>query len=132
MEIWTVTDSKRLISALMNFFAWVMYGWNTNIHDATKKGNFSKVKFILMRRPELVTVRANDGETALHKAANNGYEEIVKLLLAHGAEVNAISHKGHTPLHRAARGHKEIAELLLTHGAEVNAESNKEIGRAHV
>jgi len=117
-----MNNSRRLITALMDLFGWARYGCSLNIHDAAQKGNFSKVKFILARRPGLVNIKANDGETALHKAANSGCEEVVKLLLANGAEVNAKSNKGHTPLHRvAARGHKKIAELLLAKGAKVDA-----------
>jgi ankyrin repeat protein len=41
-------------------------------------------------------------------------------LLGHGAEVDAMSRKGHTALHRAAaRGRKRIVELLLGAGADV-------------
>ena len=37
-----------------------------------------------------------------------------------------VPHRGHTPLHYAARnGHVEIAELLLSKGAELEAKSNE-------
>ena len=51
---------------------------------------------------------------------------MVRLLLKHGADVNAVGageyFGGVTPLHLAARGgHLEVAEVLLQAGADVNA-----------
>ena len=61
-------------------------------------------------------------ELALIGAANDGNIEAVKKHLAAGADVNAKSNTGRTPLHwAAARGHKEVAELLIAEGADVNA-----------
>ena len=59
----------------------------------------------------------------MHKATFNGHKDVVELLLAHGAEINAANNKyGATPLHLAAQeGYKGVAELLLARGAEVNA-----------
>jgi ankyrin repeat protein len=63
------------------------------------------------------------GETALHLAAGEGHLEIVKLLLEHGADVNAKT-AYETALHLAAgEGHLEIVKLLLEHGADVNAKT---------
>ncbi|NRB28689.1 MAG: ankyrin repeat domain-containing protein, partial [Roseibacillus sp.] len=50
-------------------------------------------------------------------------KEIVELLIAKGADVNAkFEDDGSTPLHLAAwKGHFETAELLIAKGADVNA-----------
>ena len=62
------------------------------------------------------------GETHLHHAAKYGRKEVVELLIAKGADVNAKRNNGQTPLHRAAGGgHKEVAELLIDNGADVNS-----------
>ncbi|KAF8462149.1 ankyrin repeat-containing domain protein [Kalaharituber pfeilii] len=59
--------------------------------------------------------------TALQGASSNGHIEIVKLLLAAGADVNKQNWQKYTPLHLASNyGYLEIVKLLLVAGAEVN------------
>lgn len=48
--------------------------------------------------------------------------DVVKLLLAHGADVNTKDNTGQTPLFDAAvRNSTDVAELLLANRADVNA-----------
>jgi len=60
----------------------------------------------------------------LHFASDRGTKEVAELLIARGADVNAKSEDGWTPLHSAAGGQKEIAEFLIENGADVNARRN--------
>jgi ankyrin repeat protein len=61
----------------------------------------------------------NDGATALCVASRWGHIEIVKVLLNHGAAVNAASDLGITPLLEAAEnGNAHIVRLLLNAGAD--------------
>lgn len=58
------------------------------------------------------------GWTALHSAAGHGNMDMVSLLIAHGAVVNAQNFRGETPLFAATYGkHKKVVEFLLKHGA---------------
>jgi len=61
--------------------------------------------------------RRDGSRTALHEAANRGYDALVCLLVASGADVNVIETcYGGTPAHWADHGgHKEIAEFLRSH-----------------
>lgn len=64
---------------------------------------------------------AQDNNEELLDAARNGEMEKVKALLAKGANVNAKSPYGVTPLGFAcSRGNVEMVKLLLDNGAEVN------------
>jgi len=58
--------------------------------------------------------------TALYKAAGEGRTDIVRYLIAHGANVNYRgSEWGHTPLSEAAtRGFDDVVEILLKAGAD--------------
>jgi hypothetical protein len=62
------------------------------------------------------------GWTPLHYAAASGDDDIARLLLAHGAEVDAVSPPAsgkYTPLMMAAReGHQDSALFLLGQGAD--------------
>ena len=71
-----------------------------------------------------VNVRDHKGKTALHRAAQAGFIEITKLLLAEGAELEARDLKEETPLFDAVRaGRPEALALLIENGADVGAEN---------
>jgi cytohesin len=62
----------------------------------------------------------------IHDAAAEGNIEAVKQHLAAGADVNAKTLSGRTPLGWAAlRGHKGIVELLIAEGANMNGKSDE-------
>jgi ankyrin repeat protein len=59
----------------------------------------------------------------LHLASQEGYDDIVQLLLDHGADANREDSHGSTPLHLASQeGHDHIVRLLLNHVVDANAE----------
>ncbi len=62
----------------------------------------------------------------LHNAAGNGYKEIAELLIAGGANVNAMSHNDLTPLDAAADDYPKIADLLRKHGGKTGEELKAE------
>lgn len=61
-----------------------------------------------------------DGYTPLLHASTFGHKDIAEMLIAKGADLNAVDKDGCTPLDRALQeGHTSIAELLFAHGTEV-------------
>ena len=80
----------------------------------------------------------NAGSTALHIAAGCGNRDVVEILLAQGARVDAVDKDGQTALHRAVRdgrgllsvptpstgSGKDLAQLLLDHGVDSHARDN--------
>jgi ankyrin repeat protein len=58
----------------------------------------------------------------LHSAASGRHQEVCRLLIAAGADVNARQRHGYTPLHAAAQhGDSELIELFLSAGADPTA-----------
>jgi cytohesin len=101
--------------------------------DVNAKDNYGATPLDWAIDDEIADLIRNHGgktgeeSTALIDAAADGNIEVVKQLLAAGANVNAKNKWGGTPLHWAARGgHKEIVELLIAKGANVNAKNDED------
>lgn len=65
-----------------------------------------------------INSREKMGCAPIHSAAENGHTEMVKLLLANGADASLVDnwHNQWTPLHYAVlNGHQETAEAILVH-----------------
>ena len=118
---------------LIPFCAWLVpasllmrdFLHNRSFFGAVRSGDAAKVKQLIAKDPAFIQARTIgiwEDDTALHLAAASGNNEIVKILLEAGADVNAKDTADITPLHRAAfNGANLIAETLLKAGANVNA-----------
>ncbi|HSS22703.1 MAG TPA: ankyrin repeat domain-containing protein [Pyrinomonadaceae bacterium] len=95
------------------------------IIKAAKSGAAARVRELLQQDAKLIGARDADGSTPLHCATWKGHQNVVEVLLAHGADVNLHNnndHWGTTPLHAAAHANQRaIAELLIAHGADIHA-----------
>ena len=103
-------------------------GGRNPLHAAACSGNFEVVRILIEYDPANVNVRDEFGWTPLHWASegrNFKDGSVVRLLLEHGADINAQSLHGLTPLHSASmEGELEVVRLLLEHGADVAVEKN--------
>jgi ankyrin repeat protein len=67
-----------------------------------------------------------EGQPPLVAAAGAGRPAVVKLLIEHGARIEACDWHKLTPLmHAAYNGHRDVAEILLNHGASPDPEQGR-------
>ena len=96
------------------------------LDESVRHGDIQVVKHNIAIGADVNTKIKMKGEsTPLHSAALKGYKEIAELLIAEGANVNAKSDVGETPLDWAIHSkHSETANLLRKHGGKSGAEDS--------
>ena len=116
------TFNQRISSIALLLVAFSATAMAGDIQIAARDGNIAKVKALLHKNPQLVSSTDQYGWTALLWAADKGRKEVVELLLAQNADVNARDTAGETPLQIAVLNDQmEVAELLLAAKVNVNA-----------
>ena len=95
----------------------------TPLWDAASEGDVNRVAALLDAGAEIDAKHTGAGgiPTPLIAAAFCGHIEVVRLLLARGADVEAVNSQGRSALVQAAdQGHAEIVELLAHAGSAVD------------
>ena len=92
------------------------------LFSAAKEGDVQKMKALLARNRDLVkSTDTGMGATALHWAAIYGRKEAARVLLEHGADVNATEIHSGTAMHWAAHfNNAEVIDWLLDKGARID------------
>ena len=117
-------DMKRLVKMLEAKPALDQHstdGW-TALHMAAYFGRKDAVKLLLEAGAPIRARSSNAmNNHPIHAAAAGKRPEIVSILIAAGADVNATQAGGFTPLHAAAQnGDVDMAKELLANGANSN------------
>jgi hypothetical protein len=102
-----------------------------NVWDAAANGRAQEVRRYLAAGGDCGATFAlpgvpGAGATPLHLAAAGGHDEVIRILLDHGAPIDAAARDRNqgTPLHWAIAGGKaESVEILLAAGADIHAEN---------
>lgn len=100
---------------------------NTPLMHASRAARKDVVATLLSACPKpTVNCRNQDGSIPLGSIAGNGGEEITRMLLDAGADIEAKDDKGRTPLVRAVSyGHIDVINTLLDRGANIETRSLK-------
>ena len=153
-------EYSQIVKNLLEYGFTVTHKDANFMHAAIAKGYVEIVKELLKHSTDADMFYKGTSKkrcTPLHVATINGHEEVAKLLISYGADVNAPDRTGKTPMFYAIEkgdlkifkllltnevdvrndpellniavkgGHREIVEVLLQHGADVNA--SDEYGR---
>lgn len=86
----------------------------TPLHMAVRNGKESMVECVLLhmvKHHHDIDARLKSGETALHIACAEGFLAIVKLLIQHGAAMDAEVGDGNTAVSLCVIKHKLLANL---------------------
>lgn len=98
----------------------------TPLHIASQM-SLKMVTYLLSQNAN-VNEQNNNGETPLHRAISEGTQEVIKLLIEHGANIEAEDTAKRRPLHLAANKYNyncDLIEILLNAGATVHVRDEK-------
>lgn len=125
----SVKGVQLLLSHNANVNARDSWG-RTPLYMAAERGFLELARALLDARAEQTGDKY--GSTPLYAAAACGHDNVIELLLGHGAEINCrqivdarFNLRGSTALEVAAQGgHKSAVQMLLRLGAEIDAQNN--------
>jgi ankyrin repeat protein len=113
---WTLQEFLKNLNSLGN----AVLEWAVNM------GYEAVVKLLVGRGDVDINTKDKSGWTPLSRAAERGYEKIVRLLIDGGAAVNIKNSKGDTVLHKAALGgHEAVVRMLVGRGAAVDIKNSE-------
>jgi ankyrin repeat protein len=97
------------------------------LHYAAFCGIHDIATFLIIEHSQDVNARGfSRKETPLHVASRQGFVEPARILLEHGADIEARDTCDWSPLERATtEGHVELTRVLLEHCANVNAQDKE-------
>lgn len=106
-----------------------------SIHEACAAGLIDQVASMLAQNPSIINELSDHGFSPLGIAAHFGQEDIVRSLLAKGADPDFPSQNGYNvyPIHAAlGAGNNNIVKMLIEAGAEVNVVQSSRITPLHL
>jgi ankyrin repeat protein len=121
VEDGNLTETKRRIEAGENLEQTNSWG-ATPLYLAVLNSHKSLVEYLVAKGARVnISTTGKESWTPLHKAADLGQLDVVKLLLEKGADLEAKTQWGGTPLYVTAfRGQLEVAKYLVSKGADIN------------
>jgi len=99
-------DNKRSAKARSNQTG------STAMHQAARTGDIETLKEIVEVMEDYVNKKDQNGWTPLHEGARAGHKEVVEILVEKGADINAKTNSGESPLWWAEKKHGESHPLV--------------------
>jgi ankyrin repeat protein len=113
----------------------------TSIHKAAIDGSVDAVKFFLSGRGRKkggadAKVSCDDWDnscmSAIHYAAERGFDHVIEMLIEKGSDVNVKNGNGNTAVMLAAKeGHAKTIEILYDKGADISMKNKGGMTAAH-
>jgi ankyrin repeat protein len=89
-------------------FSWADTEATTHIWSIINRADYSSLQQLLEHDEDVVRYRSMDGRGALWWAYEYGHEDIVDLLIAHGADQDAQDVAGKRPVEMRQGGHEDL------------------------
>jgi ankyrin repeat protein len=104
------------------FFTTNLFSQEADLLTKVRANDISAIKELIAAGADIDEENTHEymaGNTPLFMAASEDNEELIRFLIKNGADVNAKSKKGKTPLSLAVEaGHTKIIELLKANGSK--------------
>lgn len=122
IDVVRVMLSKKEYNVDVNL---VIFDSQTLLKEAADRNNLEMVNLLITAGARIDSnYSTSGGYSALGQAAAAGATDIMRVLLKHGANVNARQVCGQTPLYCAASsGHLDAVRLLVNAGADIEAKT---------
>jgi ankyrin repeat protein len=119
---WAINaDNTELVQLLLERGADVNAHGGYPLLTAADRGDIEIATLLIAHGAQTDFANDADVDTAVHQAARGGHIDVLKLLLAKGAKVDAKGVNQSTPLLLAAADdHNDCVEFLLSKGADPN------------
>lgn len=127
LKAWTQREKKWSGQKVSKSNKHIYFSDSVMLLEAAARNDIDEVRRLLMKGVSPDSTN-EDGLTALHQCCIDDNEEMMKLLIEYGANVNAEDSEKWTPLHAAATcGHLHLVRYLISRGSNllaVNADGN--------
>jgi len=121
LEICATNGNVEILKLLDEYGVTIKTKDSDALANAVDAGNYEIAKYLLEKGMDVNSHRKyDDGSesfTAWFEAGGHGYFDMIKLLLAHGADIND---KSAIMLTRYAKGSEHITKYLIENGADVD------------
>lgn len=101
----------------------ITHVYSVRVLVAAREGEVTAMEAMLSKKGKRkvgVNLKDQEGNTALHIAAEAGMLNVIKLILSRGGIINATNSVGFTALNLACRGgHEKCIRFLVESGAEL-------------
>ena len=119
-QMWRATG-KREVARLL-----IADGAYYDVYSACGLNDTDRLRELVDQAPNVVGSTDAYGMTPLHWAARAGAMECATILVAAGADVNALNKARRTPLQLAAeKDQSDMVRFLAKHGADLNTQDKK-------
>ena len=119
-QVWRA-GGKREVARLL-----IADGAYYDVYSACALNDTDRLRELVDQAPDVVTATEDYGMTPLHWAARAGAMECATILVAEGADLNALNKAQRTPLQLAAeKDQPPMVRFLAKYGADLNTQDKK-------